>query len=113
MAASIRGCRHPGVRKSPPAKGRLINALFCHAADGAFVGRCVLCGVVACGFVINTFFEGPIAIITTFTFIFMLQFFICRKISNISFTFIAKCPVPFNLYKPTRRINLFKMGFKA
>ena len=63
MAASIRGCRHPGVRKSPPAKGRLINALFCHAADRTFVGRCVLCGVVARGFVVYFVFQNPSVVV--------------------------------------------------
>ena len=30
-----------------------MNVLFCRAADGAFVGGCVLRGVVACGSVVD------------------------------------------------------------
>ncbi len=53
----------------------LMNALFCYATDGAFVGGCVLRGVVACGFVVYVAYKNPITICSGAACFQMIEFF--------------------------------------
>ena len=55
-----------------------MNVLFCHAADGAFVGGCVLRGVVACGSVVDIVRFYPCVIGSRTAFIKMAKLF-CRR----------------------------------